>query len=81
MNEDQAIGLDNAAIQPMDLDAFKASGILQILTPDEAIAHFRRLREKAPVEHFTMMMPPGLPAERFLAYAKTFAGQVLPAFQ
>ena len=76
-----AIGLDNAAIQPMDLDAFKASGILQILSPDEAIAHFQRLLDKAPVEHFTMMMPPGLPAERFLAYAKTFAGQVLPAFQ
>ncbi|HUD27304.1 MAG TPA: LLM class flavin-dependent oxidoreductase, partial [Novosphingobium sp.] len=81
MNEDRAIGLENAALKPMDLGAFKASGILQILTPAEAIAHFRELREKAPVEQFTMMMPPGLPAERFLAYAKVFASEVLPAFQ
>ncbi|KMS55471.1 hypothetical protein V474_18105 [Novosphingobium barchaimii LL02] len=66
---------------PPRLAAAKASGILQILTPGEAIAHFCNPREKALVEHFTMMMPPGLPAKRFLAYAGTFAGQVLPAFQ
>lgn len=81
MNEDRAIGLEGAGLKPMDLDAFKASGILQILTPAEAIAHFRALHEQAPVEQFTMMMPPGLPAERFLAYAKVFASDVLPAFQ
>lgn len=81
MNEDRAIGLEGAALKPMDLDAFKASGILRVLSPDEAIAHFRNLCDRAPVEHFTMMMPPGLPAERFLAYAKVFARDVLPAFQ
>jgi len=81
MAEDKSIGLDDPAIQPMSLDAFKASGILQILTPDEAVAHFRRLQDKAPVEQFTMMMPPGLPAERFLAYAKLFAREVIPHFQ
>ncbi|MCJ2185583.1 LLM class flavin-dependent oxidoreductase [Novosphingobium beihaiensis] len=81
MNEDKAIGLDDAAMKPMDLDAFKASGIMQILTPDEAIGYFTRLLEQAPVEHFTMMKPPGLPAERFLAYAQTFAREVIPAFR
>lgn len=81
MNEDKSIGIDDVAIKPMDLDSFKASGIMQILTPDEAIAYFRRLLEKAPVEHFTMMMPPGLPAERFLAYADIFAREVIPAFR
>lgn len=81
MNEDKAIGVENAAIKPMDLDSFKASGILQILTPEEAIAYFNGLLEKAPVEHFTMMKPPGLPAERFLAYAQTFAREVIPAFR
>ncbi|MCT2400272.1 LLM class flavin-dependent oxidoreductase [Novosphingobium mangrovi (ex Huang et al. 2023)] len=81
MNEDKAIGVDDAGLKPMDLDAFKASGILQILTPEEAIAYFNGLLEKAPVEHFTMMMPPGLPAERFLAYAQTFAREVIPAFR
>lgn len=81
MNEDKAIGIDDAAIKPMDLDAFKASGIMQVLTPDEAIAYFKRLLDKAPVEHFTMMMPPGLPAERFLEYAGIFARDVIPAFR
>ncbi|MFC0202687.1 LLM class flavin-dependent oxidoreductase [Novosphingobium soli] len=81
MNEDKAIGLEGAVLRPMDLDAFKASGILQILTPEEAVAHFRHLRETAPVEQFTMAMPPGLPAERFLAYAGIFAREVLPHFQ
>ncbi|EJU13303.1 luciferase-like protein [Sphingomonas sp. LH128] len=81
MNEDKAIGLDGPTIQAMSLDAFKASGILQILTPSEAVAYFHRLLEKAPVEQFTMMMPPGLPAERFLAYAGLFAREVLPHFQ
>lgn len=33
------------------------------------------------MEHVTMMMPPGLPAERFLAYAKVFADEVIPAFR
>lgn len=81
MNEDKAVGIDDAAIKPMDIDAFKASGVLQIMTPDEAIGYFKGLQEKAPVEHFTMMKPPGLPAERFLEYAGTFARDVIPAFQ
>jgi len=80
MNEDKAIGLDNAAMKPMDLEAFKRSGIMQILTPEEAVAHFEALRSRVPVEHFTMMMPPGLPAQRFLAYAELFARKVMPAF-
>ncbi|KHK90643.1 LLM class flavin-dependent oxidoreductase [Novosphingobium malaysiense] len=81
MNEDKAFGIEDAGMKPMDLDAFKASGIMQVFTPDEAIAYFNRLLEKAPVEHFTMMMPPGLPAERFLEYAGIFARDVIPAFR
>ncbi|TCM18029.1 alkanesulfonate monooxygenase SsuD/methylene tetrahydromethanopterin reductase-like flavin-dependent oxidoreductase (luciferase family) [Novosphingobium sp. PhB165] len=81
MAEDGAIGIDDPVFKPLTLDAFKASGTLRILTPDEAIDHFRGLREAAPVEHATMMMPPGLPAERFLAYAKVFADDVIPAFR
>ncbi|KPH59854.1 MULTISPECIES: LLM class flavin-dependent oxidoreductase [Novosphingobium] len=81
MAEDRAIGIEDAAMKPMDLDTFKRSGVLQVLTPAEAVDRFRALRDKAPVEHFTMMMPPGLPAERFLAYARTFADEVIPAFR
>ncbi|MFT3967058.1 MAG: LLM class flavin-dependent oxidoreductase [Sphingobium sp.] len=81
LNEDKAIGIDDPALKPMSLEDFKKSGILQIVTPWEAIAKFRRMQDRIPVEHFMMMMPAGLPAERFLAYATLFAREVLPAFR
>ncbi|KUI34991.1 luciferase [Mycobacterium sp. IS-1590] len=79
MNEDNAIGMANAATQQMDIDTFKRSGILQIMTPDQAVAHFRAMRERIPVEHFMMLRTPGLPAERFVEYAQLFADKVIPA--
>jgi hypothetical protein len=51
---------DTTLLKPMTLEAFKKSGILHVLTPPEAIALFNDMRAKAPVEHFTMMLPPGL---------------------
>ena len=57
------------------------SGILQVLTPAEAIALFNGMRAKAPVEHFIMMLPPGLPPARFKPYAEVFARDVIPAFR
>lgn len=81
MAEDKAIGMENAALAAMDLDAFKGSDILQIMTPDEAIARFAAMKERAPaLEHLMFMRPPGLPAERFKAYAALFAEKVIPAF-
>ena len=65
----------------MDLDAFKASGTLEILTPDAAIAKFRELQSRVPLDHYMMMMPPGLPAERFIHYADLFAKEVIPVFR
>lgn len=81
MNEDKAIGLDDPVLKPMSLDAFKKSGILQILTPDAAIAKFKAMQARIAVEHFMMMKPPGLPAERFVEYAQLFASKVIPAFR
>lgn len=78
MNEDNALGMDRA-MDPMDLDAFKLSGILQILTPDQAVTHFTALKERMPVEHYMMMRPPGLSAARFVEYAQLFADKVIPA--
>ena len=78
-NEDRALGLDSFA--PMDLDAFKASGTMEILTPDAAIAKFRALQASIPIDHYMMMMPPGLPADRFQHYAGLFAREVIPAFR
>lgn len=80
LNEDKAIGLDAPAIKPMDLEAFKASGILQILTPEHAIRRFQAMQRRIPVEHFMMMMPAGLPAERFRHYAELFAREVMVEF-
>jgi alkanesulfonate monooxygenase SsuD/methylene tetrahydromethanopterin reductase-like flavin-dependent oxidoreductase (luciferase family) len=82
LNEDRAatgVG-DSHMLKPMTLDAFSRSGILNILTPAQAIDSFRAMRAKAPVEHFMMMLPPGLPPSRFVKYAEVFAREVLPAF-
>lgn len=80
-NEDKAIGMDGPGMQAMSLDDYKASGILDIMTPDEAIARFLAMKAKTPaLEHLMLMRPPGLPAERFKAYASVLAEKVMPAF-
>lgn len=80
LNEDKAIGIDDPALKPMSLDDFKKSGILRIDTPDQAIARFKAMQERIAVEHYMLMRPPGLPADRFLHYAGLFAREVMPAF-
>ncbi|MDE2404936.1 MAG: LLM class flavin-dependent oxidoreductase [Sphingomonadales bacterium] len=77
-DEDRALGMES--FTPMSLDPFKASGVLEVLTPDQAIAKFKALQQAIPVDHYIMMMPPGLPVERFVHYAEVFAKDVLPAF-
>jgi alkanesulfonate monooxygenase SsuD/methylene tetrahydromethanopterin reductase-like flavin-dependent oxidoreductase (luciferase family) len=81
LNEDRASGIDDPALKPMTLEQFKGSGILKILTPDEAIDYFRAMQARIPVEHFIMMLPPGLPPSRFVPYAELFANEVIPAFR
>jgi alkanesulfonate monooxygenase SsuD/methylene tetrahydromethanopterin reductase-like flavin-dependent oxidoreductase (luciferase family) len=78
--EDRAIGLDSTALEAMSLDAFKASGILQIWTPEEAVAKFKAMQARIPVEHYMLMLPPGIPPEQFKPYAELFAREVIPAF-
>jgi alkanesulfonate monooxygenase SsuD/methylene tetrahydromethanopterin reductase-like flavin-dependent oxidoreductase (luciferase family) len=73
--------LGGPSLQPMTLDQFKASGILQILTPHQAIEKFRTMQSRMPLEHVMMMMPPGLPSAKFIEYAEVFAREVIPAFQ
>jgi alkanesulfonate monooxygenase SsuD/methylene tetrahydromethanopterin reductase-like flavin-dependent oxidoreductase (luciferase family) len=82
LNEDRAsTGFADALLKPMTLEAFKASGILSILTPGQAIDRFNKMLEKTPVEHFMMMAPAGLPAAKFSDYAQVFANEVIPAFR
>jgi alkanesulfonate monooxygenase SsuD/methylene tetrahydromethanopterin reductase-like flavin-dependent oxidoreductase (luciferase family) len=78
-NEDKALGLDG--LKPMSLDAFKASGTLQIMTPSAAIAMLKAKQERMPLDHVMMMMPAGLPVARFVDYAQMFANEVIPAFR
>ena len=75
--------LDNVdvVLQPMSIEEFKASGWVSILTPDQAIAHLKEQRARAPIEHFVMPVPPGFPLARFRDYAELFAREVMPAFR
>jgi alkanesulfonate monooxygenase SsuD/methylene tetrahydromethanopterin reductase-like flavin-dependent oxidoreductase (luciferase family) len=76
-NEEKALD----GLKSMSLEEFKTSGIVQILTPDAAIAMLKAKQERMPLEHVMMMMPPGLPAARFVEYAQVFAKEVIPAFR
>ena len=79
--EDQALGVsDTRALEQMSLDAFKASGIMRVLSPGEAIDLFRSMQETAPVDHIMLGVPPGLASEKFRPYAELFAREVIPAF-
>ena len=83
LREDQhasTVGYD-ALFKPATLEAFKASGTMRIMTPSQAIAKLKRLRARAPIEHFAMMAPTGLPLSKFAEYAEIFAKEVIPAFR
>jgi len=79
--EDQALGVsENRSLEAMSLADFKASGIMRVLSPGEAIDLFRGMQERAPVNHIMLGVPPGLPGEMFRPYAELFAREVIPAF-
>ncbi len=67
--------------QKMDLEAFKKSGVMKIMTPDEAIAYIRSRIEAAPIEAFCMQAPAGLPLSKLAEHAELFAKKVMPAFR
>jgi alkanesulfonate monooxygenase SsuD/methylene tetrahydromethanopterin reductase-like flavin-dependent oxidoreductase (luciferase family) len=65
----------------MDFETFTKSGILKVLTPDEAIALIRPKLAAAPVEGYCMQAPAGYPLSRLAEHAELFARKVLPAFR
>ena len=68
-------------MEPMSLEEFKTSGRMQVMTPEAAIARYKAMQQRMPLEHVMMIMPPGISAERFVSsYAQLFADEVLPAF-
>jgi hypothetical protein len=48
--------------------------------PGQAIDMFNNMLARTPVEHFMMMLPPGLEPAKFASYAEVFAKEVLPEF-
>jgi alkanesulfonate monooxygenase SsuD/methylene tetrahydromethanopterin reductase-like flavin-dependent oxidoreductase (luciferase family) len=78
--DDGRIDLDTRP-KAMSLDEFKASGLLQVLTPARAIEFFAEMQAKGPVEHVMLTVPPGVPIERLQRQAELFARQVIPAFR
>jgi len=83
LNEDGFDGLVqvNEAPKVLSLEEFKAAGLLHVLTPQQAIAFFAAMSAKAPVEHVTMAVPPGISLSAFAPYAELFANEVVPAFR
>jgi alkanesulfonate monooxygenase SsuD/methylene tetrahydromethanopterin reductase-like flavin-dependent oxidoreductase (luciferase family) len=69
------------APKSMSLEEFKLSGLLQVLTPAQAIDMLKAMQARAPVEHVMLTMPPGVPFAQFARHAELFARQVMPAFR
>lgn len=67
--------------QKMDFETFKKSGVMKVMTPDQAIAYIRSRVEAAPIEGFCMQMPTGFPLSRLAEHAELFASKVIPPFR
>jgi alkanesulfonate monooxygenase SsuD/methylene tetrahydromethanopterin reductase-like flavin-dependent oxidoreductase (luciferase family) len=74
-------GKDWSPHDVMDFETFRTSGAVKVLTPDEAIAHFKSKLDVAPVEGFCMFAPAGYPLSKLAESAELFASKVLPAFR
>jgi alkanesulfonate monooxygenase SsuD/methylene tetrahydromethanopterin reductase-like flavin-dependent oxidoreductase (luciferase family) len=83
LNEDGYEGrvqVDDAP-RTLSLDEFKASGLLHVLTPAQAVDYFQAMRARTPVEHVTIAVPPGIPLSSFAPHAELFANEVARAFR
>lgn len=66
----------------MDFETFKQSGIMNVFTPEQAIAHIgKRLDDYPQIESYCFQAPAGLSAEKYAPYLETFAKEVLPALR
>ena len=65
-----------------NLEALKASGIFQVMTPDAAIKTIREYSEAVPVERFyCWTVPPGYPVRKMDEHLELMATQVMPHFR
>jgi len=81
MYSEEKADFGNLALKPMSMEEFTASGKLRVLTPLQAIGHFESILAVAPIEHFMIYAPAGLPLARFAEYVDLFAREVIPAFR
>jgi alkanesulfonate monooxygenase SsuD/methylene tetrahydromethanopterin reductase-like flavin-dependent oxidoreductase (luciferase family) len=70
-----------SVFKEMDLDAFKKSGVMKVLSPDAAISYIRSRMDAAPIEAFCMQAPTGFPLSKLATHAELFAKKVLPALR
>lgn len=62
--------------------ALKASGILQVLTPDDAVKAIRSYVAAVPLErYYTWTIPPGYPVRKMNDHLELFARKVMPHFR
>lgn len=65
-------------LKKLKMEEFRQSGIMKVLTPEDAIPHFRARLAAAPMENFALKIPTGMQPSKFMPYAETFATKVLP---
>jgi hypothetical protein len=65
-----------------DEAALDASGILNVVTPDEAVRMIESYVAEVPLErYYTWTVPPGFPAKAMNEHLELFANKVIPHFR
>jgi probable F420-dependent oxidoreductase len=65
-----------------NLEALKASGIFQVMTPEAAVKAIREYADNVPVERFyCWTVPPGYPVRKMDAHLELMATKVMPHFR
>jgi probable F420-dependent oxidoreductase len=65
-----------------NLEALKASGIFQVMTPDAAVKAIREYADNVPVERFyCWTVPPGYPVRKMDPHLEMMATKVMPHFR
>ncbi|HVN88565.1 MAG TPA: LLM class flavin-dependent oxidoreductase [Candidatus Binataceae bacterium] len=69
--------------EPMpNLEALKASGIFQVMTPEAAVKAIREYADSVPIERFyCWTVPPGFPVRKMDAHLELMATKVMPHFR
>jgi alkanesulfonate monooxygenase SsuD/methylene tetrahydromethanopterin reductase-like flavin-dependent oxidoreductase (luciferase family) len=65
-----------------DIEGLRTSGLLNVFTPQNAIAALKKMEAEMPLELFSFLLaPPGVPAKDNFKSLELFAKEVMPAFR